>query len=274
MSFNSYPKNTNSFDSIKAIDKEILKKYSSYSQLVSLDEVPTKYQILLYKKASNVLKRINLANNINPNEDKLLRSIFSKADEFDLDEYDFDDLSEKYELIFKKIEQNIFKLNYYGSISFVSWNYRLQLTDQSGFKEPLYSKEKGICIGGGLSYFNSYWGVSLEGCYAYMSATVGEDSTTIKYNQSNVPIDAFLTKSIIFWKPKEDISLGVGPLLIYHNGTYVSPTGGSIQDGNSFSYGLLVDANWSWNNYKLNLGLGDLKNYKSSVWQFGIGYTF
>ena len=129
-------------------------------------------------------------------------------------------------------------------------------------------------MGGGLSYHNSYWGVSLEGCYAYMSATVGEDSTTIKYNQSNVAVDALLAKSIIFWKPKDDITIGVGSLLLYHDGSYTSPAGGSIQDENSFSYGPLVDVSWSWNNFKLNLGLGDIRKYRSSFWQVGIGYIF
>lgn len=239
-----------------------------------MDEISEEYQILLHKKLSFILKRTKATKIVVKKDEALFMNIINKVDDFDLDDYDFDELSEEYITLLNQIKKEQFKLSYYATARFITWNYRLQLTDQSGFKEPLYSKEKGLCIGAGVSYENAYWGMATDFCYAYMTATVGEDSTTIKYNQSSVPVDALVSASSIFWRPKEEVSYGAGPLLVYHSANYAPPTGGSIQDTNSLSYGYQILASWRKSSFKIDISIGDLKDYKSSIWQVGLQYIF
>ena len=258
----------------KSVDQIIENKFKNYRDLLKMEEIPEKTQVLLYKKLDFILKRTKSTKTVIKRDEDLFMKIINKSDDFDLDDYDFDEVSEEYNSLLTQIKNEKFKLNYYATARFITWNYRLQLTDQSGVEEPLYSKEKGLCVGVGATYENAYWGISTDFCYAYMTATVGEDSTTIKYNQSSVPVDALVSTSSVFWKPKELVSLGAGPLLVYHRADYASPTGGSIQDTNNFSYGYHILASWRKSQFKLDISIGDLKDYKSSIWQIGFNYTF
>ncbi len=248
-----------------AIDAQVNQEFSSYSNLLSLEEIPLKYQILLFKKASYLVKRIETTNSISPGEKKLLQEIFTKADDFDdsIDDYDFDELSEKSDAVLLLLEKKVFQLKHFGNISFITWNYQLELVDGSN-SGPLYSKEQGICLGGGASYSNSYWGISTDICYAHLDATVAKDlseTNEIEYRTNTTSANAVLLKSIAYWRPKEDISIGLGPLVVYHN-------------TNHFSYGWIMDATWTWDNYNVSLRMGDIKNYSSSVWQMGVGTIF
>lgn len=258
----------------KSVDQIIASKFKNYDNLLKTDEISEENQVLLYKKLVFILKRTKATKIIYKKDETLFMNIINKSDEFDLDDYDFDELSEEYIALLNGIKKEQFELSYYATARFITWNYRLQLTDQSGFEEPLYSKEKGLCVGAGVSYENAYWGMATDFCYAYMTATVGEDSTTIKYNQSSVPVDALVSTSSIFWKPKEEVSFGAGPLLVYHSADYAPPAGGSIQDTNSFSYGYHILASWRKSGFKIDISIGDLKDYKSSIWQVGLQYIF
>ena len=258
----------------KSVDKIIESKFKNYGDLLKMEEIPENTQVLLYKKLDFILKRTKSTKTVIKRDEELFMKIINKSDDFDLDDYDFDEVSEEYNSLLTQIKNEQFKLNYYATARFITWNYRLQLTDQSGVEEPLYSKEKGLCVGVGTTYENAYWVMATDFCYAYMTATVGEDSTSIKYNQSSVPVDALVSTSSVFWKPKELVSFGVGPLLVYHRAEYASPTGGSIQDTNNFSYGYHILASWRKSRFKLDISIGDLKDYKSSIWQIGVNYTF
>mgnify|MGYP000029370602 CR=1 FL=1 len=258
----------------KSVDQIIESKFKNYEDLLKTDEISEENQILLYKKLNFILIRTKATKIVVNKDEVLFMNIINKSDDFDLDDYDFDELSEKYIALLNQIKKQQFELNYYATARFITWNYRLQLTDQSGFEKPIYSKEKGLCVGAGAIYENAYWGMATDFCYAYMTATVGEDSTTIKYNQSSVPVDALVSTSSIFWKPKEEVSFGAGPLLVYHSADYAPPTGGSIQDTKNFSYGYHILASWRKSSFKIDISIGDVKDYKSSIWQIGLQYIF
>ncbi|MBK24568.1 MAG: hypothetical protein CME70_11290 [Halobacteriovorax sp.] len=260
--------------SIKIIDDEIKGKFSSYEKLLEQDTLPVKIQILLYKKIKSLIVQVKEKSYIGENDKKIAKLIIDKAEDFELEDYDFDEVSEEMLLSLNEIEKIQFKLNYFASVHFITWNYLLSMVDSQGRQAGLYSKEKGPCIGGGLNYSNHYWGVSLSGCYAYMAATVGEDSTSIKYSQDNVSVDAVVFKFPIFWKPQDDISIGVAPLIIYHRGDYTAPVGGQIMDENDISVGYVVRGTWRLSNVELDVGLGDVKEYKSGLWELGLSYSF
>lgn len=258
----------------KYVDQIIESKFKKYDFLLKQDEISEENQILLYKKLSFILKRAKAAKVVIKKDEALFMNIINKADDFDLESYDFDELYDEFFTLITNIKKQQFEFNYYATLRFITWNYGLQLTDQSGLEEPLYSKEKGLCAGIGVGYENAYWGMATDFCYAYMTATVGEGSTTIKYNQSRVPVDALVSTSSIFWKPKEEVSFGAGPLLVYHIAEYAPSTGGSIQDTNNFSYGYHILASWRKSSFEFDISIGDLKDYESSIWQVGLLYAF
>tara|TARA_R110002049_G_scaffold178078_4_gene345275 strand:- start:2985 stop:3896 length:912 start_codon:yes stop_codon:yes gene_type:complete len=199
-----------------------------------------------------------------------MQQILEISDDFDLDadKYDFDRLREVFESESESWKESRFTFNYFASISYFTWNYALSLTDSTGENATLYSKERGPCFGGGIRYQNAMWGIESGLCYGYVSATVGEDSTNVKYNQSKVPVDAFISTTSLIWRPKDRVAIKIGMPIIYHSGDYKPPVGGSISDTNQISYGYLIANEWSFRNMAFEISYGDIKNYPSSFWSF------
>jgi len=225
-----------------------------------------KFSLLLIKN-----RKIKLSENLF----MTLRTIIEKSDDFDLiDEYDFDELTDIFEIEYDTWKKEKIDVNYFVSIAFYTWNYSLELTDSSGKEASLYAKERGPCIGGGLRYSNAIWGGETSLCYAYATSTIGEDSKSIKFNQNGVPVDALIWVSNLIWKPKDQVSLKFGLPVIYHEGDYTASTGGSIKDDNSFSFGYQVAGEWLYKNAGLEMSIGEFKSYPSSFWSFKLMYFF
>lgn len=260
----------NNLENIVIIDKSLKEKIDV---ILKKEEIKEDKQILLYFRVKKMIVLLGRGSLSKIEQDRL-SVIFDKSEDFDLDDYDFDDLQEKYEQILNEKITTEFHWVPYVYLSYITWNYSLNLTESTGEEASLYSKEKGLCVGGGYSYSNAYWGFSVDGCYAYMTATVGEDSKTIKYNQSNVAVDTIFVKTGVFWKPKPRVSVGFYPIINFHNGNYSPPVGGTLSEDNKFSFGYMIDTNWSWEKIKIHLGIGSLNNYPSSVWQLGMSYQF
>lgn len=265
---------------LKVIDMvdQSLKKQSINPSLLSSDvEYSKSTQVELYFKLKSILLAIRSSQfEMTTVRLEMMQQILEISDDFNLDtdKYDFDELLEIFESESDDWKQSRFTFNYFASISYVTWNYTLSLTDGTGEKATLYSKERGPCIGGGIRYQNAKWGIESGLCYGYISATVGEDSTNIKYNQSKVPIDAFISTTSLIWKPKDKVAMKIGLPMIYHNGDYKPPVGGSISDINEFSYGYIIANEWSFWKIAFEVSYADIKNYPSSFWSFKLIYNF
>jgi hypothetical protein len=204
-----------------------------------------------------------------------LKSIIEESDDFELvDEYDFDELNDIYEIEYDNWKKKKFNFEYFISLAFYTWNYSLELTDSNGQKASLYAKERGPCLGGGVRYLNALWGGESSLCYAYATSTIGEDSKSIKYNQNSVPVDAFIWVSNLLWRPKDQVTLKIGLPIIYHNGDYSAPTGGYIDDSNTLSYGYQIAGEWQYKRTGLEMAIGKFQNYPSSYWSFKLFYLF
>ena len=121
----------------KSVDQIIESKFKNYEDLLKTDEISEENQILLYKKLNFILIRTKATKIVVNKDEVLFMNIINKSDDFDLDDYDFDELSEKYIALLNQIKKQQFELNYYATARFITWNYRLQLTDQSGFEKPI-----------------------------------------------------------------------------------------------------------------------------------------
>jgi len=261
---------------IALVDQNLKKISLKPDKLTSNIEYSENTQVQLYLKLKSILLAIKSHQLIMTNAVlEKMQQILNLSDDFDLDTdiYDFDELLEIFEIESEKWKQSQFIFNYFASISYFTWNYALSLTDESGEKATLYSKERGPCFGGGIRYQNAHWGIESGLCYGYISATVGEDSKSIKYNQSKVPIDAFISTTSLIWRPKERVAIKMGIPLIYHKGKYRPPVGGKIVDNNEFSFGLLIASEWSFKNMAFEISFGDIKNYPSSIWSFKLIYN-
>jgi len=260
---------------IDKVDNDLKNNSLDPTQLLSETGYSEDIQIKLFFKFKAYILGIQ-SGIIKPNDEqhKQSKQIIIMSDEFELDNYDFDDLIEKFELETEKWEKSKFTLNYFVSISYLTWNHSLKLEDSNGEKANLYSKERGPCVGGGIRYQNGYWGVESQLCYGYLSATVGEDSTVIKYNQSDVPVDAVVLTSNFLWKPKEQVAMKFGIPLIYHQPDYEPPKGGKITADDTFSFGYSIGGEWSYQKYALEISIGGINQYPDSFWNFKLTYNF
>lgn len=269
--------NLSAMERVEQIDTQIQSKFGSYENLFKEKSIPNEIQKQLYEKVERSLEVLTKKRSLSKTDKKTIEKILDQSYRYRLDmkKYDFYELTDRYNALTNEIEKETFRSQFFTSLSFIAWNYQLSLTDASGNKASLFSEEKGACIGGGLTYSNAYWGALFEGCYAYMTATVGEDSTSIRYNQTDVPVDALLIRSGAYWRPNDDVRIGIYPALVYHKGSYTPPSGGSIRDDNELSLGAMIASHWAFNEHiGIKISLGDLKSYKSSIWLIGFDYTF
>ncbi|MFT6631536.1 MAG: hypothetical protein ACJAS4_001485 [Bacteriovoracaceae bacterium] len=260
---------------INKIDNDLKSNSLDPTRLLSETSYSKDIQIKLYFKLKAYILGIQ-SGTVKPNDEqhKQSKQIIMMSDDFELDNYDFDDLIETFELETEKWEKSKFTLNYFVSISYLTWNHSLKLKDSNGEKANLYSKEIGPCFGGGIRYQNGYWGVESQLCYGYLSATVGEDSTVIKYNQSNVPVDAVVLTSNFLWKPKEQVAMKFGIPLVYHQADYEPSKEGKITAEETFSFGYFIGAEWIFQKYAVEISIGGIKQYPDSFWNFKLTYNF
>jgi len=261
---------------VALVDQNLHKKSINLNQLSSDVEYTETIQIQLFYKLKSMLLAIK-SNQLEMTAVRLemMQKILEISDYFDIDtyKYDFYELFEFFDVESKNWKQSQFIFNYFASFSYFTWNYALSLTDETGENATLYSKERGPCFGGGIRYQNAKWGFESGLCYGYISATVGEDSTNIKYNQSKVPVDAFISTTSLIWKPKDRVALKLGIPIIHHNGDYIPPVGGSISDTIEISYGYFIANEWSFKKMAFEVSYGDIKNYPSSFWSFKLIYN-
>ncbi len=196
-----------------------------------------------------------------------LFSMLEESDSFEQsDEYDFEVLYELYDVELDKFNRSKFNSDYFVSLSYLTWNYDLELKDSSGNVTSLNSKERGPCLGGGYRKMNALWGIESSLCYAYLTATVGEDSNSIKFIQSDIPVDALMSMTSLIWRPKDRVFVKFGIPLLFKRGDYNAPSGGRIDGEESFSFGYQFSGEWSFENISFAITLGSLNEYPSSFW--------
>lgn len=256
---------------IKSIDKKLEGLNIDPSSIKKGDVFSIKVKVLLFEKltAINNLLKSKSYTGKDGQRDKA-KIIVNVAYDFDLHDYDFDDLIDEFEELQLAYGESLYSISYQFIFSYKTWNYKLVLERDNAEDADLLSTEKGPCVGVGIKYQNAFWGADTSICYGLMTATIGEDEdTNINYNQHNVSINALFSQSSVFWKPKKDVAIKFGLPLILRSGSYSNISNTTVTEGNNFSYGLSFGADWSISNHSLNITMGTFHDYPSSYWSFG-----
>lgn len=264
------------------INNEIISSYKT-NGADDLPEAPEKLYSYYYKRG-DLLSKIYVRDGryMPTKRKKLYRStaksyseIVSESDFEPEDDGDADDILARMEQADNKWKMETFKFGYFASLHYLTWRDKFKITTPSGTAVDIRSTAEGWCVGGGLKYENDWWQWNVNGCYAAMNATVGNDSQVVNYFQKNVPASAFFVGAGGFWKPKAmDATIGFNIPLMYRTGDYTEPAGYQLDNTSTLSYGWLIETQWNWNKFAYSLKFGKINKFSSSMLFIGGLYNF
>ena len=248
----SYRKNGNA-DNIPEIDEKLSYYYykKAYNTKVLYDQSNTQ----LYFKAAKMFSEICMEGEFYEDEaEELFEEVSSRSSEY------------------RKL---LFSRSKVLSISYLTWQDDLKLISPAGQEQEIHSTAEGTCFGGGVNYSNAYVNYKMEGCFAMATSTVGEDSKDVKYFQTDVSQRAIFLYPGVLWKPQAgDVSIGFSTPLVYRVGDYTQPDGFEIESTSKLSFGLMLESKYQYKKIGLDLKLGKLIGFSSSVLSFGLNYFF
>lgn len=114
--------------------------------------------------------------------------------------------------------------------------------NSGGDSSSLLGNNSGLCYGAGLRKGNSFKGYQVSGCLFSGTAIVSDDGNGVNYAQSGVPVAGIMVEAGKYYKPDEDIRLGISLPIMYRAGSYSAPSDYSIKDSKSFTYGAMLTA--------------------------------
>lgn len=267
----------------KSINNEIIAAYKLENSADDLPEAPEKLYSYYYKRG-NLLSQIYVRDgrymstkrkSLYKNTATSYAEIVGESDYEPEDDGDADEIISRMEAADKNWEMETFKWGWFASLHYLTWRDKLKIVTPSGTSVDIRSTAEGWCLGGGLKYENSWWQWNVNGCYAAMSATVGNDSTVVNYFQKDVPATAYFVGAGGFWKPNAmDATIGFNIPLMYRSGDYTEPAGYQLDNTSTLSYGWLVEAQWNWNRMAYSLKFGKINKFSSSMLFIGALYNF
>jgi hypothetical protein len=269
----------------KTINDEIISAYKSQQNAEDLPEAPEKLYGY-YLKRADLLSQIYVRDGryMPAKRKKLYRNTAVVYAEI-LGESDFetpedqeieaDDIISRVESAEKNWEMETYKWGWFASLHYLTWRDKLKITTPTGTSVDIRSTAEGWCAGGGLKFENSWWEWNVNGCYAAMNATVGNDSQVVNYFQKDVPANAFFMGIGGFWKPgAKDAAIGINIPFMYRNGEYTEPAGYQLDNTSTLSYGYLVEAQWRWKKFTYSMKFGKINKFSSSMLFIGGLYNF
>ncbi|MBK26413.1 MAG: hypothetical protein CME70_20605 [Halobacteriovorax sp.] len=267
----------------KSINNEIISAYKNQDGAEDLPEAPEKLYSYYFKRG-DLLSKIYVRDGryMSEKRKKLYKEtatsyaeIVGESDYEPEDDGDAEEIITRMEAAEKKWEMETFKWGWFGSLHYLTWRDKLKITTPTGTSVDIRSTAEGWCLGGGLKYENSWWQWNINGCYAAMSATVGNDSNLVNYFQKDVPASAFFMGAGGFWKPNAmDAAIGLNIPLMYRSGDYTEPVGYQLDNTSTLSYGWLIEAQWNWGKLAYSLKFGKINKFSSSMLFIGGLYNF
>ena len=185
-----------------------------------------------------------------------------------------DEEIEKFEELNLKFKSNQYKKSYFLTLNYMTFNTKPYLDRTSGSVVDLFSEEKGPCIGAGIKYQNTRHGFESGLCYAFLNATISEEETTgVNFNQNDVRVDALFLQSFYTYRLEQDTSVKIGIPLIYREADYADLDAGTVKDSQSMLFGYSFGMSWAIKQMSLDINMGSVPNYESSLWSLGISYN-
>lgn len=266
----------------KSMNNEIIAEYKR-NGTDDLPEAPEKLLSYYYKRG-DLLSKIYVRDGryMSTKRKKLYKNtatsyaeIVGDSDYEPEDDGDADDIITRMENADKNWQMETFKWGWFASVHYLTWRDKLTITTPSNVTIDIRSTAEGWCLGGGLKYENDWWQWNVNGCYAAMAATVGNDSQVVNYFQKDVGASAFFAGAGGFWKPMAmDATIGINIPLMYRTGDYTEPAGYILENTDTFSFGYLIEAQWHWNKWSYSMKFGKINKFSSSMLFAGVLYNF
>jgi hypothetical protein len=255
------------------LNRRVINSYKTNRHAEEIPEIDTKLAFYYYKKAVNAKALYDVDKNL----------LFYKAAlmyaEISMENKDYEDRAEDLieEIQSKNLEYKRLEFTRSTSflISYITWQDKLTLTSPTGSQQEIRSSAEGTCLGGGINYENAYLNYKVDACFVFATATVGEDSKSVDYFQTNVSERAFFLFPGVRWKPAlGGVSIGVSTPVVYRVGDFTEPEGFTIEDKSKLSLGLMIESGWKKGSFGVDLKIGKLIGFASTTMSFGGTYQF
>lgn len=267
----------------RSINNEIISAYKTQKSADDLPEAPEKLYSYYFKRG-DLLSQIYVRDGryMSAKRKKLYRDtavsyaeIVGESDYESDEDLDPEDIISRMDDADKNWEMETYKWGWFTSVHYLTWRDKLKITTPSGTSVDIRSTAEGWCLGGGLKFENAWWQWNVNGCYASMSATVGNDSEVVNYFQKDVPSSAFFMGLGGFWKHNAmDAAIGINLPLMYRSGDYTEPAGYQLDNTSTLSYGYFIEAQWNWKSFAYSVKFGKINKFSSSMLMIGGLYNF
>ncbi|MAZ49304.1 MAG: hypothetical protein CME65_12145 [Halobacteriovoraceae bacterium] len=143
----------------------------------------------------------------------------------------------------------------------IMFNDRVQIkNNDTGASATILSASDGLCYGAGLRLQNYYKGWQFSGCAFSGYAGVNGEIDSTNYKQLGVPVAGLYAEGGYFWRTdSESTRLGLTLPIFYRSGLYSQPTGYSIENSRTTSFGMAVSAGFQLPVVELEIKLANMQ---------------
>ena len=255
-------------------NRDVIRAYRSDGNADNIpDDIDEKLSFYYYRKAHNAKVLFDESNNdFYFKAATMYAAVCMEGDHYEDEAEELFEAASERSNEYKRLT---FKKSYNALISYMTWQNELTLTSNSGTSQEIKSTTEGTCLGGGIEYANAYVVYRIDGCLAFASATVGEDSADIDYFQSKVSERALFVFPGVRWKPAAgSVSIGLSTPLVYRVGDFTEPDGFTVDGKTKIGVGLMIETGWQRQNFGVDLKLGKISGFSSTTMSFGANYKF
>lgn len=159
--------------------------------------------------------------------------------------------------------------------SFISFQRHITLKSPSQ-KQKLINTAKASCVGGGITYKNSFWSLQTHGCVLIGESNLKEKKGLPQYKESAVPLwGAKLSQRFGMVVSSSGAELGISiPLIFTDQSLKNPPSAYKIKDDNSFTFAPALYGKWALGNLFLDTEIGQFTDQSNTYYSIGIGVKF
>ena len=165
--------------------------------------------------------------------------------------------------------------NFEATISLVSFQRHIDLSSPSR-TQKLISTSKASCLGGGLSFKNSFWSLTSHGCVLFGNSNIKEKKATPLYKESSVPLwGAKITQRAGMIVSSSGSELGLSlPIILYYS-DLKNPSGNyKVKDDKKFTVAPALYGKWALGKLFLDTEIGQFIDQSNTYYSIGLGFKF
>ncbi len=168
-----------------------------------------------------------------------------------------------------------FELKFFVMSSYITWQNKLNLVATDGSEEvEIYSTAEGTMLSAGINYSNNFFEIKSALGYAAASSILGETDSAFNYSQSNVSEALIMLNNSFLYKTEGTVSIGFSIPIVISFGDFTEPDGYEFETMSHFSYGTLLHLSWKVSKLFMDIDVGKVSAFKSTMLKIGVGYLF